>query len=122
MKIQTSYFANAKHIPAGVVRISICRKIPPWYKGFSYNALAPSSGILNQWKDESNENVYIERFQKEILDNLDAKKIYADLENICKGRNCVLLCYEKSSSFCHRHLVADWLNKELGIKVKEFSR
>ena len=29
-----------------------------------------------------------------------------------------LICYEKPSEFCHRHLVADWL-KEYGIEVEE---
>ena len=27
-------------------------------------------------------------------------------------------CYEKPSDFCHRHLVADWLNKN-GVECKE---
>lgn len=30
-----------------------------------------------------------------------------------------LICYEKPSDFCHRHLVADWLNKN-GIPCEEW--
>jgi uncharacterized protein (DUF488 family) len=30
----------------------------------------------------------------------------------------VLLCYEKSGDFCHRHLVAEWLRR-YGYEVKE---
>lgn len=30
-----------------------------------------------------------------------------------------LVCYEKPCDFCHRHLVADWLN-EHGFKCKEW--
>ena len=31
-----------------------------------------------------------------------------------------LVCYEKPSDFCHRHLVADWLNKN-GYDCEELS-
>lgn len=35
------------------------------------------------------------------------------------GKEICLICYEKPSDFCHRHLVADWLNKN-GVKCKEY--
>ena len=34
-------------------------------------------------------------------------------------KDVALVCYEKPSDFCHRHLVADWLNKN-GFECKEF--
>lgn len=33
--------------------------------------------------------------------------------------NIYLVCYEKPGDFCHRHLVASWMN-QMGIKVKEW--
>lgn len=33
----------------------------------------------------------------------------------------ILLCFEKENEFCHRHLVATWLEKSLEIKVQEVS-
>jgi uncharacterized protein (DUF488 family) len=33
--------------------------------------------------------------------------------------NIALVCYEKPTDFCHRHLVADWL-KEHGYECEEF--
>ena len=35
------------------------------------------------------------------------------------GKEICLICYEKPSDFCHRHLVADWLNKN-GFECKEY--
>lgn len=32
---------------------------------------------------------------------------------------CVLLCHEKDSTYCHRRIVAEWLEVALGIKVPE---
>ena len=54
-------------------------------------------------------------YSKEELDKLDPKQVYEEL-----GENAVLLCWEKSSDFCHRHLVSEWLSEKLGIEVKEY--
>ena len=35
-----------------------------------------------------------------------------------KNFDIVLLCYEKPDEFCHRHLVAEWFNRN-GIYVVE---
>jgi uncharacterized protein (DUF488 family) len=32
------------------------------------------------------------------------------------------LCHEKAGEFCHRRLIADWLNRELGIEVPELGK
>jgi hypothetical protein len=51
-----------------------------------------------------------------VLDNLGARTVYREL-----GSNAVLLCYERPDEFCHRHIVAAWLEKELGIEVEEYA-
>lgn len=35
------------------------------------------------------------------------------------GPDVVLLCYEKPGQFCHRRLVAEWFEQELGLVVPE---
>ena len=49
----------------------------------------------------------------QVLSKLVAEKVYTDLDN------SILLCYEESSKFCHRHIVATWLEDELDIIVPE---
>ena len=29
------------------------------------------------------------------------------------------MCWEKSGDFCHRHLVAEWVEENLGITIEE---
>ena len=41
--------------------------------------------------------------------------------DLCEVPRIALVCYEKPSDFCHRHLVADWFNKN-GIECKEFTK
>lgn len=121
MKIYTSYFAVMKKIPENIVRISICGGVPKWYDGLQYKKVAPKYGFFQEWKKNGDNNYYIEHFNKEVLDCLNAEQVYKDLERLSDGQDCVLLCYEKASDFCHRHLVADWLNKQLSIDVQEYN-
>jgi len=120
MKIYTSYFAKMKNIPEDIVRISICGKAPDWYEGIQYKKVAPKYGFFQEWKKNNDNCFYIKHFNSEVLDTLKAEEVYKDLEKLSGGEDCVLLCYEKSSDFCHRHLVGDWLEQKLGIDVKEY--
>lgn len=118
MKIYTSYFANLKNIPDDVVPISICRKPPSGYNGLEYKRLAPSSSLLSAWKKEPDEKAYRKVFNN-ILNRLDHRMVLGDLIHLSGGRDIVLVCYEGPSKFCHRHLVAEWLNK-YGYDVTEW--
>lgn len=120
MKIYTSYFAVMKKIPENIVRISICGGVPQWYQGLQYKKVAPKYAFFQEWKKNGDNNYYIEHFNKEVLDCLSAEDVYRDLEKLSDGKDCVLLCYEKSDDFCHRHLVAEWLNNKLDLGVSEY--
>jgi uncharacterized protein (DUF488 family) len=48
------------------------------------------------------------------LDKLDPQKVFDDL-----GEDAILLCWEAPCQFCHRRLVAEWLEKHLGVNVPE---
>jgi len=58
---------------------------------------------------------YTRRFMEEILSQVDPQEI---LE---KHQDAVLLCWEKPGDFCHRQLVADWIEKATGQKVPEIT-
>ena len=32
-------------------------------------------------------------------------------QHLLLEHNCILICYEKTGDFCHRHILANWLNK-----------
>lgn len=123
--IYTSYFAKLKELENhNVIPISICGKSPNWYKGLQYKKLAPKYGFFMEWKKNHDNDYYIEHFQKEVLDGLDATEVILDFSRMVHGFNVgendiALICYEKPSDFCHRHLVAEWLN-ENGFKCEEW--
>lgn len=120
MKIYTSYFAKIRKFPENIMPIAICRMPPAGYTGVVYKALAPSYDILFQYKANPDEKLYTERYNKEILDKIDLKSVIEELERISHGKDIALICFEKSSDFCHRHIVADKL-KAMGYDVTEFN-
>jgi hypothetical protein len=65
------------------------------------------------------------RYQTEVLDPLDPKKVVKDLLNLADGRIPALLCFEGSEprrSWCHRSLVSAWLKDTLNLDVFEFGQ
>lgn len=133
--IYTTYFSNLKNLPKNIVPISICAKAPQSWRGLQYKKLAPKYGFFTAWKkmcrnvnkDKQNEaNVYyIEHYHKDVLSKLTPQQVINELQYLCelhneKDAHIALVCYEKSSDFCHRHLVAQWLNAG-GYECREWT-
>lgn len=121
MMIYTSYFANMRNITEDVVFLSIARYNPKGVYIPKYDKFIPPKGILENYKHNKfyTEERYKEDYYRFILNERDPFNIYIDLEDISKGKDVVLLCYEKSENFCHRHLVREWFNDH-GIKCEEY--
>ena len=112
--METSSFSISGKDPHAV---SIARILPRFipFKGPKYIDLAPSMSLLKAWKSRTiNEKEYEDRFYQETLSKTTPGKVLQDL-----GEEAVLLCYEAPGKFCHRRIVAKWLEKELGIVVPE---
>lgn len=112
----TGYFAKLKdYQKADLTPISIAGKCPSWYHGAEYKKLAPVWSFFSEWKNGSHKGdneYYIKNFNELVLDKLDPAQVIKELEEftgVSKDK-IILLCYEKPSDFCHRHLVADWFN------------
>lgn len=117
--IYTSYFSKLKSLPDNIVPIAICAKAPDWYKGLQYKKLAPKYDFFMKLKENHDNDYYIKCFNEQVLDKLEPIRVYQELCSLAKSDDIVLICYEKSSDFCHRHLVADWLNKN-GFSCEEW--
>ena len=77
--IYTSYFAKLKQIEElNIIPVSICGRCPDWYKGNQYKKLAPNYKFFMEWKQNQDNDFYIEHFQKEILDNRNINIVLQD--------------------------------------------
>jgi len=119
--IYTGYFAKLKaYEKAGLQPVSIAGKAPDFYKGPQYKSLAPRWDMFNDWKKGRIDNMeYTSIFLKH-LETLDKEAIRRALNSF--GENVILLCYEKPGDFCHRHIVADWLESNFGWRVNEYDQ
>jgi hypothetical protein len=111
MSIKTSnFFSYNGRIDEAV---SIARSAPYGFLGDRFEALMPSWDLLNAYKrGVVNDAGYSVVFKAQLA-KLDAHEVYAALD----GKT--LLCWEHVPKFCHRHLVAQWLRSELGVRVVE---
>lgn len=117
----TSYYTNCVELAkASIIPISIALYSPRGWHDLEYKKLAPTFDILLDYKHDHNETQYTERYKSEILDSLDPHEVMDELIHMVgKSREFALVCYERPIHFCHRHLVANWLN-EHGYPCEEF--
>ena len=126
--IFTGYFAIIRKLPENVIPISIARWQPKWLKDNPIpviSNLAPSAELLNQYHNLNDEDVYTKKYLSEINkysenDILQMINTAANTNHIETDPNqhVMLCCYEKASDFCHRHLLAKYLN-EHGLNIEE---
>jgi hypothetical protein len=108
----TSYYGNLKKILAEhpeLEPVAISQGIPFWYgKRRKDQRLAPYWEMLEAGADACTRGL------EAAFRRLDPKEVYDSL-----GENAVLLCWEKPGYRCHRRLVAEWLEKALGVTITE---
>jgi uncharacterized protein YeaO (DUF488 family) len=111
-EIRTSSFFSYR----GPLGVSIANSAPQFYNGPSYRPLVPSWILVKDYRDgKIGKEEYIEVYLKQ-LQSLNPNKVYEELFKI-HGENPVLLCWEPAGEFCHRRIVAKWLEETLGVAV-----
>ena len=118
MKIYTSYFGNMRRIMGNnLTPICIARGVPKFFYGAKIQTVAPHSWMLggNISREE-----YIRAYWDKVLSRVDPNQFIEECQRLSNGKDVALCCYEKPTDFCHRHILAKWLEEKLGIEVIEF--
>ena len=90
------------------------------FKGKAIPQLAPKKGFwtiydsnIGKIDEETNNKYYIQEYYKQVLSK-------ADIQELLKNeKDPILLCYEKGQNFCHRHILAEYIELMYGIEVKD---
>lgn len=90
------------------------------FVGKAIPQLAPKREFWNVWHsnlgkipDEVNNKYYIQEYYKQVLSKID-------IEALLEGeKDPILLCFEKGQQFCHRHILAEYIEIKYGIKVRD---
>ena len=111
--IYTTYFAHLGTVEIEKSKqVSVARGTPKWFSGIAAEALMPSWDKIKSLKHDKITQEEFEVYYNEVLSKLNPASVYSQLDE------CVLICWEKPSDFCHRHLIADWL-EDNGFECKE---
>lgn len=118
--IYTGYWTKIKEYEANALTpIGISGWSPDGYNGKTYKKLAPKYVWWKEWHDKNlGEQWYIDKYTDTVLNVLNPIDVAHDLQQM--GDNVVLLCFETPEKFCHRHLVAKWLNEKAKLNVQEY--
>jgi len=133
--MKTSNFANwqRQRFP-GAISISRFPDRRSGFDGPEFPPLMPSSQLLKAYKDgliDWDKYTALYRFQ---LDCLNPERVYHRLISLIMPDETsadeipepILLCYESAKTLdtqpCHRRLVAEWFEQELGIDMPEWSK
>ncbi len=117
--IYTSNYFNKNLSGKTVIRISVSAP-----KGITYTdswlTVAPDwNTLLKPYKDGAIDNrEYTKRYLKQLNDN-KTKVIneYRIIKN--KYKDAVLVCWCKKGNFCHRRILANWLEEQGFDKIEE---
>ena len=120
----TGYFSKIqKYEECGLVPIGIAARLPEGLRNIHHMPeLGPSWSIFSEYQKTHDTEVYTRRFTEEILGKLNPDQIMTNILLFVKGTNKlpILLCYENPNAFCHRHIVAKWLNTHFDFNGTEF--
>ena len=119
-KLKTGYFKQIDdNLKMGYVSISM---YPSKNKNvlFEFKSLAPNWKLDQMLKAK---NITETDFEKEYLvqlNYLNANTIFEEINFLTGGKEPILMTHGNKTSFCHRHILAEWFENELGIKIDEF--
>lgn len=116
--IYTGKYENCKR--GNLISISGDHGKKVGFEGKYIPELAPKLSFWKVWKENTskisgyeNTMFYIREYYKEVLIGIDIEEI------LSKEENPILLCYEDFNEFCHRHVLAEYIELKYGIKVTE---
>lgn len=110
-KIYTSYFGNLPKLKKkGIKPINIALFPPKWYDGDELQNLTPDSTIFNGYKENIITEERFKKFYEYKIKQLGKEKILKMIEDIADGQDVALICFEAPGCFCHRHILADYLD------------
>jgi len=115
-KIYTSNYARHSNNKNA---IAISLTVPEWYEGTWFKYLAPKTDMVGKIK-KSSANYNQRKYTRDYLDVLKARNVNPRALVDALSDGAILLCYEPPGVFCHRRILADWIERHTGVVVPEW--
>lgn len=120
MQVFTSCFKFAKSLDESkYFVVSISRFPPRNFKGYKCYEFAPSVRLLKEYKEGLRNDHYAYRYERDVLKKIDVHRVFEGLARMACGRDIVLCCFEPALQFCHRRLLAHYVERVWGYSIEE---
>ena len=115
--MKTIYTSNYARKGNHQYAIAISVRPPDYYNGKWCNKLAPTWNLVNDYK---NHIISATEYAIKYIELLENRQIFPQelVDSIPDG--AFLLCFEKPSDFCHREVLAKWLNDNTNVSILEW--
>lgn len=108
-EVVTSYIKNQEKLEKdGYTLVCVCLCKVPGFNGLYEFGFSPSKSVTLCLDFESWEDDIKQKFNEISYNKLPDK--------------CALVCVEKPGDFCHRRIVAEVIQDQIGIEVKEYGK
>lgn len=118
--IRTRYYYKVRNKAEDYYKVAISLTAPTGEYDRHAVLLAPTQDMLWYYKNSFISEAEYTRMYREILDKLKAEgTLNGYVDDFKKHDKVLLLCYEGKYKFCHRHILAEYLNKHYGLNITE---
>lgn len=115
------FTGNYEECKAGnLISISGDRGKKVGFVGKAIPQFAPKKGFwtifdnnIGKIPEEENIRFYIKNYYEQVLSKVNIEELLKD------EKDPILLCYEKGQDFCHRHILAEYIEIKYNIKVRD---
>lgn len=120
INIYTTNYTKASRLSnKHYLKVSISLIRPREFDGMHIQSFAPSKKLLDDYHNGLSPEEYETRFREQIDQLKDIYAFFKIMAKQAKGRDILLLCYEKKNAFCHRHILSDIIYERYGYRIKE---
>ena len=116
--IYTSYYKNVADVGPAYTLIQVSNSKPKWFPWgvWPLPEVYPDFENVKALKDGVMSEDRFSQLYREKLAKLDRTVILNKINEIVSlgdDRDAMLLCWENSDKFCHRHILAEWLGNNI---------
>lgn len=125
MKIYTSRFSNKDLAKADAHIVGVTLYPPKFPTAAKIEGNIPQFAPMRRYFNITDREVF-RRLYREQLDRLGKEGVWKLISPYDDGKDIVFLCYEDvtcdnpEKNWCHRRLLAEWIEENFGFKVDEY--
>ena len=118
--IYTGYYSKVKDYKSSELTVVSISRTEPFPVDGKLTLLVPEESILWKYKNGEIDEMEYTSLYLDQLDRIGIRDILLGIHAF--GDDIVLVCWEAPDKFCHRHILADYINKRTKLNIEEYGK